>query len=178
MNQEGIEVVSDFRNLQRDDFLKKYECFFLIKKEGEPENKANKGIAFATIAVGNLEELLAKAKESTLSNKIIEIFPLKKTNKNPFQKKITIGRTTTQDITIDNTSISKYQGHFEYLSSEEISFIDRGSTNGTFINNVKLEPSVNNNVKDGDIISFSGIKYTVYNNRKTFLLLKDTKFDF
>lgn len=178
MNQDGIQIISDFRNLSKDSFFEKYNCFFLIKKENESSEKASKNLVFATISVNNLEELLSQAKDQGSENKITEIISVKKSSRNPFLKKIIVGRTTTQDIIIDNSNISKYHGHFEYKAEDDLSFTDRGSTNGTLVNNIKLEASIPMNIKDGDAISFSGINYKVYNNRKTYLLIKDTKFDF
>ena len=57
---------------------------------------------------------------------------------------VTIGRSEC-DINVDDTKISKHHCTM-YLHSEQLSLVDHNSTNGTFVNGIKVEKRELNNL--------------------------------
>jgi hypothetical protein len=63
---------------------------------------------------------------------------LRKVQKN-FPRMITVGRTSNSDIVIPHDSVSKMHAFFQRLEGgNSFGLTDAGSTNGTFVNDVRL----------------------------------------
>ena len=68
---------------------------------------------------------------------------------------ITIGRSANNDIIIYNRMVSKSHCHLYISSPDDVCYlVDIGSTNGTYVNNNKIEPHHKHNLNDADEISF------------------------
>ena len=68
----------------------------------------------------------------------------------------TIGRKPGNDIQIDNLSVSGR--HAQVITILEDSFLeDLGSTNGTYLNGVRIAPAQPTPVRQGDMIRFGRI---------------------
>ncbi|RPI99659.1 MAG: FHA domain-containing protein, partial [Deltaproteobacteria bacterium] len=66
------------------------------------------------------------------------------------EKGLIIGREPAQcDIVISDTNVSRIHA-WVTVEKGEVVVIDRGSTNGTFVNNAKVEKS---KLKPGDVIN-------------------------
>src|SRR6185436_5544902 len=65
---------------------------------------------------------------------------------------ISVGRTSDNDVTIAESSISARHCFLRVLGSE-ISLTDAGSTNGTFVNGVKLPPKKAQKVVEDDVLT-------------------------
>lgn len=101
----------------------------------------------------NIEALTAKLDQDWKLGAVLE---LKKSSRNKFKKRITIGRAKNNDIVIRTSRISKLHAVFLIAANKpgEFSLVDRGSTNGTFVNYKKLKKNKPVNLKSGDLISF------------------------
>ena len=72
--------------------------------------------------------------------------------------KITIGRDTDNDVVVDNKLASRHHAMIQKI--KEAYFIkDVGSTNGTFINGVRLGPNEKARVQRGDEVRFGSVEY-------------------
>jgi pSer/pThr/pTyr-binding forkhead associated (FHA) protein len=171
MNQDKEIYVKDAKSKLQEEFVEKYNHPFLIRFAESPVGNIDKRMAYATIAFKTLDDIL-KMETKAQNNDILEIIPVVKTARNPFQSKIIVGRTSTQDIIIDDLLISKFHAYFEKNGDNDFFLIERGSTNGTLLNGVKLENSVQNKVKDQDKISFGGMNYVFFSSRSTYMALK------
>jgi pSer/pThr/pTyr-binding forkhead associated (FHA) protein len=81
------------------------------------------------------------------------VIPIKKRSKEVLGDSITLGRGGDQDIRIEHESVSKH--HCDFLvSSAEFRLADANSTNGTFVNGVRLTPHASRLLKPGDRIGF------------------------
>ena len=58
---------------------------------------------------------------------------IKKTGRSSVKIAVTVGRTLTNDLVINDDSISKIHGYFIVTSAGTVSVIDAGSSNGTFV---------------------------------------------
>ncbi|MEM6793742.1 MAG: FHA domain-containing protein [Acidobacteriota bacterium] len=70
---------------------------------------------------------------------------------NPYAHLISIGRSTSNDITVAVDSVSKVHGYF-VIEEGEVLFTDHESTNGSRLNGHRLEPKTRHTVRDGDIV--------------------------
>lgn len=176
MSQDKETYIKDAKSKLQEEFVEKYNHPFLIRFAESPVGKMDKKMAYSTVSIKNinLDEILKMATQAH-NNEIIDILPVVKTARNPFQSKIIIGRTSTQDIIIDDLLVSKFHAYFENLGENQYNIIERGSTNGTILNGVKLENGVQNKVKDQDKISFGGLNYTFFSSRSAYMELKKAK---
>ena len=71
------------------------------------------------------------------------------------QAVLIIGKSSTCDIIIEDPSISKQHAQILHNENNELFIIDLGSSNGTFINNRKIETGVPYPIHENDDIQFS-----------------------
>jgi diguanylate cyclase (GGDEF)-like protein len=69
-------------------------------------------------------------------------------------KEVTIGRSTAATIFLNETSVSREHARF-YLSDSYVEVEDKASSNGTYVNDEKIQGKVS--LKDGDIIRLGTI---------------------
>ena len=67
------------------------------------------------------------------------------------QEKMILGRDLSADISIGETAISRKHTEF-YVSPSGVQVKDLGSTNGTFINDIKIEKDTYQPLNDGDLV--------------------------
>src|SRR4030043_125616 len=63
----------------------------------------------------------------------------------------TIGRTDDNNIILSNPAVSRHHAKLEWVS-DILHITDLGSTNGTQVGEVKIEPNVPYGLNDGDVI--------------------------
>lgn len=64
---------------------------------------------------------------------------VKKQAANAFQSRITVGRTSNNDVVLDDASVSRFHAWLEH-QDDEWKVADAGSKNGTFLNGQRLKP--------------------------------------
>lgn len=80
---------------------------------------------------------------------------------NPFGHMVTVGRANNNDVVIKNKRVSKFHAYFRQLG-ESWSLFDANSSNGTFLNGIKLAPERARPLKKGDRIGFGKEITTVF----------------
>ena len=84
---------------------------------------------------------------------------------------IQIGRSARYDMPFDGIDLSPFNGHELGVSrlhaeislrNEQIIITDKGSANGTLLNQQKLEPETPYRLKHGDYISFGNMPISIY----------------
>ncbi len=171
MEENKVIYIKDAKIKTQEEFVEKYNYSFLLKFAESSFSSIDKKFSFSTISIKSLDDLL-KNETQAQNKEVLDIIPIIKTLRNPFASKIIVGRTSTQDIIIDDLLISKFHAYFENFGNNELALIERGSTNGTFINSVKIKPAIKNFIKDQDEISFGGIKYIFYSTRSAYAVFK------
>ncbi len=89
------------------------------------------------------------------------VFELEKTpgSKNPFAMGVTLGRVDTNDLVIDDVSISRFHAYFQQdLKTGGWNVVDAESKNGSWLNAVKLVKNIRTAVASGDQLRFGEIK--------------------
>ena len=81
------------------------------------------------------------------------VIPIKKKDES-FWAHITLGRASTADIVLDDPAISNVHAHFELDEDGKVSVQDVGSSNGTHLNRVPLQPHNPTNLRTGDVVRF------------------------
>lgn len=76
---------------------------------------------------------------------------LVKSDRNPFGALLTVGRARNNDVIVEHPTISKVHAIFT-CDAAGWSVADHGSTNGTFLNGVRLPDRWKRDVQDGDSV--------------------------
>jgi pSer/pThr/pTyr-binding forkhead associated (FHA) protein len=72
---------------------------------------------------------------------------------------VTVGRTPNNDVCIGDVSLSKSHAAFEPVDGG-FELVDRGSRNGTFIGDHRLEPETRQPLEFGKTIQFGNVRVT------------------
>ncbi len=93
------------------------------------------------------------------------ILPIEKVagTKNPFAMGVTIGRVETNDIAIDDASVSRFHAWVQHDERTNAWFLtDAESKNGTWVDDVKLAPSARTKLNDGAIIRVGDVRTSFF----------------
>ena len=75
-------------------------------------------------------------------------------------KRVSVGRTANNDLSIDDVSVSKIHASFMADAHGAISVADTGSTNGTFINQERISYGKASVLEAGDRVKFGTVEVT------------------
>ncbi len=157
MDTKTEEYLKDFKKLQkqlsREEFTKQNNHPFLVFDKGQSEDQSSQH-SFDTKRVqpDQLASLMQQSLLRTVSSRVIKLV---KRGSNLFRGYINVGRTTNCDIVINSPAVSKFHAYFaKDIKSGSYYISDADSTNGTYVNDVKVEPNVRKTLHDGDKISF------------------------
>ena len=157
MIKQKEEKLQDYKKFQKqlnkNDFIKKFNYPFLIfdKDQGNGQTDAH-GFNTKTVDPAQFESYMRKTLMRTVSSKIHKLV---KRGSDSFEGKINIGRTPNCDVILNNKAISKFHAFIsKNILTGSYYITDADSTNGTYVNDIKLTPREKNTLYDGDIISF------------------------
>ncbi len=72
--------------------------------------------------------------------------------------RISIGRTGSNDLVLNDTSVSKIHAALVVAENGELSVADTGSTNGTFINGERIAYGKATRLVEGDLVKFGSVE--------------------
>lgn len=81
-----------------------------------------------------------------------------KTFEFPPGRRVSVGRTSNNDLTLDDTSVSKIHASLMADPEGNLSVADTGSTNGTFINGQRISYGKASVLKEGDRLKFGTLE--------------------
>ncbi len=88
---------------------------------------------------------------------------LEKSKDNVFQRRVTLGRTTNNDIVLDDASVSRFHGWLQKDDgSGRWTITDAGSKNGTWVSNGKLIPKKPVILENGSKVRVGSLELTFY----------------
>lgn len=92
------------------------------------------------------------------------VFELKKgtSRQNAFGLGITVGRTENNDLAVDDNSVSRFHAYFQQDARGRWTLADAESKNGTFVDNVRLEPRQPKEVKNKSRMRFGQVPMVFY----------------
>jgi pSer/pThr/pTyr-binding forkhead associated (FHA) protein len=88
------------------------------------------------------------------------VFTVRKTKDNAFQRGVTVGRTSNNDLVLDDPSISRFHAWFQGEGEHDWSVVDAVSKNGTFVNGELLKPKQPMRIGDDVKIRFGTVEVT------------------
>jgi hypothetical protein len=157
MDANKEETLQDYKKFQeqlsRNDFVKRFNHPFLIfnKEKGDGQTEKHNFITKNVDPV-LLESLMKENLMRTVSSKVLRLI---KKGSDSFLGNINIGRTPNCDLVIKNTAVSKFHAYIaKDIKSGSYYISDADSTNGTYVNDIKIKSNVKKILYDGDTISF------------------------
>ena len=142
MNVQGyLEVVAG--GMSADDFVAAHTHFVLVQVEGQPGGGSDEAAVTERLDSAFIRRQAAGSRDA-------QVFELKgATDGAP----VLVGRAPQCDITIEHVSVSKEHARFQF-AGDELKLEDLGSTNGTLLNNRRLQANVVTNVLPDDGLRF------------------------
>lgn len=152
------------------DFIKKYcDSSWLEPYYGETDGK-EEGTALITEIYDLDAEYVRLPADVTsiLYGDTIRLFDTDTNREIKIQKaKFDVGRSTECELQISNESISRFHASFYYESSAWF-IMDRGSTNGTWLNGEHMQRGKKYQLKTNDEINFAMAKKVIFDKHERF----------
>jgi hypothetical protein len=76
----------------------------------------------------------------------------------PGGRRLNVGRVTDNDLSLNDTSVSKIHATLMLNSEGTLLVADTGSTNGTFINGRRISYGEARQIEDGDVVGFGDVE--------------------
>jgi hypothetical protein len=150
-------LLDQMKGISCEDFVALYPHPWLVA-QGEATSSASND-EFLTRPMQFISELIFNIKGG-LINPNARVFPLvKQAGVNSYSKMIIIGRGPKSDILLESPAVSKMQAYITWTDSPEgktHQFVDGNSSNGTWINAIKLVPHKPHDLENGDVVGLSG----------------------
>ncbi len=139
--------------LSRGDFAKRFSYPVLVFDTDQGVDQEEK-LGFETVCM-QPDQLAQMMQQSLLKAASSDVIRLVKKGTTAFAGMVNVGRTINCDVVIDSPIVSKFHAYFA-KGTKDCSYclIDSNSTNGTYVNKMKLKPKEKNVLSDGDTISF------------------------
>lgn len=99
-------------------------------------------------------------------------YPLKKSRAGPFADTVLVGRSSSNDVRIAHTSVSKLHARVRYNAEGAPSISDAGSSNGTLVRDEKLPEGEWVQLSSGDVIQLGTCTFRVLDPERLYLLVK------
>jgi len=165
----SLADLSEVLTKQGEDYFRRlYPCSFLLLA-----NQLVSEDEIDSLQLKTIESVTGDFKSSlslTMSDRLV---PLLKSNRNVFNSRITIGRAPNNDIIISSHKISRLHAMIVLGDNDLFTVMDMGSSNGTFVNEIRLEPKKPVPIKDGDLLRVWRIAAEFHTVSGTIRLLKE-----
>lgn len=149
-------------------FAKQYSELFLVGSPVDEDEAADsEEWAYQTTYIQSIPE--ASGRMAFIDVKRTAVFPLRKARKGAFADTVLVGRSASNDVCIDHTSISKLHARIRRLGEGSWRLSDAGSLNGTKLNDRELSGDAP--LRDGDRINFGTLAFEVYDAKRLHHLL-------
>lgn len=104
----------------------------LVEQRTEEQDEENEDSDYRFRTASAVDQLPTEAGEPL-------VVVVKKQAANAFQSRITVGRTSNNDVVLDDASVSRFHAWLEH-DDDQWKVADAGSKNGTFLNGKRLAP--------------------------------------
>lgn len=156
--------VGDARQLSMEAFRERHGDAFLVH---EAPIQTLKPVARtkATVAVDTLAEEASTNAEPVIKLNFA-VFPVRRTGRSPFPNFISVGRAKSNDVIVEDESVSKFHAFFRRAENGQFVLQDGGSKNGTHVD----DEQVPDKTAGGPTVVESGMRVRFGNVEMTFLL--------
>jgi pSer/pThr/pTyr-binding forkhead associated (FHA) protein len=101
------------------------------------------------------------------------VFLLTKTRDNAFQRRVTVGRTSNNDLPVEDPSVSRFHAWFQREDEDAPWFVvDAGSKNGTKVNGKALEKKKPHALTPGTRIRIGHVELSFFDSAGFIRMLK------
>lgn len=125
--------------MSADDFVAAHSSYVLVQVEGQPGGGSDEAAVTERLDSAFIRRQAAGSRDA-------RVFELRGAS-------VLVGRAPQCDITIEHVSVSKEHARFRF-EGDALKLEDLGSTNGTLLNNRRLEANVVTNVLPDDGLRF------------------------
>jgi FHA domain len=149
-NSNGVTLLSEYRQRHVDGELEPIEVpVLLVGMRGNGRATA------AEFRTSTRQGVLARPQvEELLLDEGASLAPLTKSDRNPYDNFIFVGRASTCDVIFRDASVSKSHAVFERDDARVWRLRDNGSHNGTWVDGRRLAPKTRVPVASGHAIVF------------------------
>jgi hypothetical protein len=86
------------------------------------------------------------------------ILPLTKSESNPYEGRVILGRARNCDVVLPDAAVSKVHAEARVTQRDAVVLVDRGSSNGTFVRGVRLRRGDEVVVSSGDPVRLGTVE--------------------
>jgi hypothetical protein len=169
-----MDAAAHYRHLLalgRDDFLAAAAPAVLVRDRVRRPDHRSLGTTTLTLEREAIETVDARAARGTVTpeGNEMELYPLAKKPGASFPDRITIGRTSHNDVVIADPSVSRL--HAYVRRSDGWVVADAGSKNGSWLDHARLEPRREAALSAGAVLRLGDVALTLYRSPDLFDLL-------
>lgn len=171
-----FEYVAIVRTKTRDAFIAAHPNAFLLHRYLETPDTGDRGFKTATVAAGVSDLMRAiTAGEAKIKGDVssYDVYPVLKKPDSPYPSRFSIGRTRTNDVAVNEKSISKLHA---YIQGEPpgATLTDANSRNGVTLNGATLQPGVAAPLAPGDSFGLGSAPFVYYDAGAFYDFVKST----
>ena len=148
----------DAEQLSADEFDRRHgTAFLLLSATSLKQPKSGTATEVNLLDLGGADE--AGERTAGIS---LQVFPIRAAT-NSLTHLVTVGRTSRNDLTIPDISVSRFHAFFRRTPDDRIQLHDAGSTNGTTVNGLSVctkEAGPPTDLNTGDNVRFGQIDVT------------------
>lgn len=145
-----------------DYFIEGVKLLVSFDKFADEEREVELNVTVPAIRVADLISQTT-SNAAVASQTYIARFEIKGTQKEKHlefspMKRFSVGRTGSNDLVIDDVSVSKIHASLSVDADGRLSTADTGSTNGTFLNDQRISYGKATRLEDGDQVKFGTVE--------------------
>ena len=165
---DAAEHYRQLLTLGRDAFLAAAAPAAFVRYRGD--GSASTGATTLTIEDETIDETVQLERAGAESGEELALYPIAKKAGASFPDRITIGRTSNNDITLPEHSVSRLHAYVK-PQGEGWVVADAGSKNGSWLQGAKLEPRRERELPSRAVLRIGEIDLTFYRAADLFAAL-------
>ncbi len=146
-----VQWRKEIRGLTRHSFVTRHNIPFLLVLDGNTNGDLAQHLSLIT---QDMEEEPQIGEPGS-------VVPLVKADTNPYDTKIIVGRARNCDAVLRHESVSKFHAEIRLTDLQTATVTDRGSRNGTKVNDKNLDHGTHQPIASGDKIRFGAV-FTIF----------------
>ena len=154
------KMTEKYKECTQENFLEEYPGPLLVSDE--ELQQAEGDLSSRTDDLTNLVHEALGSPHKIADPTVRKVIAVKKREGSSYEKMITLGRTTNNDIVLKFGFISKFHAYFLKLPDGRFTVSDAESFNSTVVNNEPLKPHEKRQLEFGDRIAIGHLSFTYF----------------